>query len=305
MAGKRNIWILAVLLAVLLAANWALSAWNDRQEERKAREAEEEKIYLLDGEEIQAFSYTDGESSMSFTKEDGQWYYDGDREVPMNQSVIQDTADGIAGMTAVRKLEDPDALEDYGLDEPAYTIGYRDSGGMESAVYIGNGAGENYYATVGDTGTVYTVSSEFESLMQFDLSGLAQYDTVPSIGSGNLTRVTVSDQGTETVYEEEDQLGELAGGFGTLALTDCEDYHADPGDLAAYGLDEASRTVVTAEYTDSDSGETKEFLLYVGSADDTGENRYVMTEDSNFLYRVSDSVIRNLMTVDETEEEES
>ncbi|MDO4312596.1 MAG: DUF4340 domain-containing protein [Eubacteriales bacterium] len=302
MTGKRKVWIVAILLLALVIVNWSLGAWNKKQDERESKEAEAAKIYLVDAEDITAYSYNNGESEMSFTRTDDGWCYDEDTEIPMNQDTIQSTADSIAGMTAVRQLDEPDELADYGLDSPMYTIAYKDSAGSESAIYIGNGAGENYYATVGDTGKVYTISSDFLNLMQFELAGLVQYDTVPSIGSGNLKQVTVTDSEEESVYKEDDELAELAGGFGTIALTDCADYHVAENDLPEYGLDEEHRTTVTAEYTDNASGEDEKFLLYVGSLDDSGENRYVTVKDSAMVYKVSDAIVRNLMTVDEGEE---
>lgn len=302
MTGRRKVWIVAILLLALVIVNWSLGAWNKKQDEREAKEAEAAKIYLVDAEDITAYAYDNGENEMSFTRTDDGWYYDEDAEIPMNQDTIQSTADSIAGMTAVRQLDEPDELADYGLDSPLYTIAYKDSEGNETAIYIGNGAGENYYATVGDTGKVYTISSDFLNLMQFELTGLVQYDTVPSIGSGNLKQVTVADSEEESVYKEDDELAELAGGFGTIALTDCVDYHVAENDLPKYGLDEEHRTTVTAEYTDNTSGEDEKFLLYVGSLDDSGENRYVMVKDSAMVYKVSDAIVQNLMTVDEGEE---
>ena len=302
MTGKRKLCIVLILLAALFASNLALEAWNQKQEEQESAQEEKEKIYLTEANGITAFSYSDGSSEMSFTKNDDLWIYDSDVEIPMDQSVISSTAESIANMTAVRKLEDPDELKDYGLDDPLYTIRYTDSDGAELVISIGNGAGENYYATVGDTGEVYTVSSDFQNWMRFDLAGLVQYDTVPSIGSGNLKKVTITQDGTDTVYKEDDDLAELAGGWGTLSLTECENYHVTEDDLAKYGLDEEKRITAKAKYKDNDSDETKEFILYVGNTDSSGDYRYVTVDDSIFVYKVSDSVIQNLMTVEETEE---
>ena len=168
---------------------------------------------------------------MSFAKVDDTWEYDEDNEIPMNQDTVQSTADAIRQMEAVRELENPDQLSDYGLDKPSYTIQFQDNDGVTTEILIGNGAGENYYATVGDSGKVYTISSDFQNYLQFDLTNLVQYDTVPSIGSGNLKSVTITENGTDTVYEEDDQVGELAGGFGALSLTDCVNYHASAEEL--------------------------------------------------------------------------
>ena len=297
---KKTIILLAMIL-LLVVANGAASAWNDKSEKKKEKEAETSKIYLTDASDITAYSYRDGSQNMSFAKVDDTWEYDEDNEIPMNQDTVQSTADAIRQMEAVRELENPDLLSDYGLDKPSYTIQFQDNDGVTTEILIGNGAGENYYAIVGDSGKVYTISSDFQNYLQFDLTNLVQYDTVPSIGSGNLKSVTITENGTDTVYEEDDQVGELAGGFGALSLTDCVNYHAAAEELAEYGLDESQRITAKAVYTDS-SDKEQTFTVYLGKTDDAGENRYVMVEGSDMVYRISETVAQNMISIEETGE---
>ena len=298
---KKKTIILLVMILLLIVANGAASAWNDKSEKKKEKEAEASKIYLTDAGDITAYSYSDGNQNMSFTKADDTWEYDEDNEIPVNQDTVQSTADAIRQMEAVRELENPDQLSDYGLDKPSYTIQFQDNDGVTTEILIGNGAGENYYATVGDSGKVYTISSDFQNYLQFDLTNLVQYDTVPSIGSGNLKNVTITENGTDTVYEDDDQVGELAGGFGTLSLTDCVNYHASTEDLAEYGLDEGQRITAKAVYTDS-SDKEQTFTVYLGKTDDAGENRYIMVEGSDMVYRISETVAQNMISIEETGE---
>ena len=298
---KKKTIILLVMILLLVVANGVASAWNDKSEKKKEKEAEASKIYLTDAGDITAYSYSDGNQNMSFTKEDDTWEYDEDNEIPVNQDTVQSTADAIRQMEAVRELENPDQLSDYGLDKPSYTIQFQDNDGVTTEILIGNGAGENYYATVGDSGKVYTISSDFQNYLQFDLTNLVQYDTVPSIGSGNLKSVTITENGTDTVYEDDDQVGELAGGFGTLSLTDCVNYHASTEDLAEYGLDEGQRITAKAIYTDS-SDKEQTFTVYLGKTDDAGENRYIMVEGSDMVYRISETVAQNMISIEETGE---
>ena len=298
---KKKTIILLVMILLLIVANGAASAWNDKSEKKKEKEAEASKIYLTDAGDITAYSYSDGNQNMSFTKADDTWEYDEDNEIPVNQDTVQSTADAIRQMEAVRELENPDQLSDYGLDKPSYTIQFQDNDGVTTEILIGNGAGENYYATVGDSGKVYTISSDFQNYLQFDLTNLVQYDTVPSIGSGNLKSVTITENGTDTVYEDDDQVGELAGGFGTLSLTDCVNYHASTEELVEYGLDEGQRITAKAIYTDS-SDKEQTFTAYLGKTDDAGENRYIMVEGSDMVYRISETVAQNMISIEETGE---
>ena len=298
---KKKTIILLVMILLLIVANGAASAWNDKSEKKKEKEAEASKIYLTDAGDIIAYSYSDGNQNMSFTKVDDTWEYDEDNEIPVNQDTVQSTADAIRQMEAVRELENPDQQSDYGLDKPSYTIQFQDNDGVTTEILIGNGAGENYYATVGDSGKVYTISSDFQNYLQFDLTNLVQYDTVPAIGTGNLKSVTITENGTDTVYEDDDQVGELAGGFGTLSLTDCVNYHASTEDLTEYGLDEGQRITAKAIYTDS-SDKEQTFTVYLGKTDDAGENRYIMVEGSDMVYRISETVAQNMISIEETGE---
>lgn len=299
MKQKKTMLILGIALVVLLGCYVGLTTWNQQQEEQAKEEEEASKINLVDADELTAVSYTNGESTLGFVKEDGTWYDAEDREIPMNQDVVGNFADSVASLTAKRELKDPDDIADYGLDAPAYTISYTTADGKEGAVYIGNLTGEDYYAMVEDSDQIYTIADDLPYSMDFDLSGYIQTDTVPSISSGNLKKIEITENETTTTFEDEDDLGELAGGWGTLTLTDLADYHVTEETLADYGLDEASRVTATAEYEDTDTGKNKSFTVYLGSTDTNG-NRYVMVDGSVLVYTVSSSVTDNMITVEET-----
>lgn len=303
MKQKRMMLMLGGVLVVLIGCYVGLKAWNDHQQEQAEADEEAAKIRLVDAEGLTAVSYTDGESTLGFTLEEDTWRYTEDQEIPMNQDVVGGFADTVASLNATRELENPDDISDYGLDSPSYTINYMTEDGEDGAIYIGNMTGEDYYAMVEGSDKVYTISDDLPYSMDFDLSGYIQTDTVPSISSGNLKKVEVTENGTTTTYEDEDALGELAGGFGTLTLTSLADYHVTDETLADYGLDEASRVTATAEYEDVDTEEDKTFTVYLGSTDEDG-NRYIMVDGSILVYTISSDVADNMIKVEETAEEE-
>lgn len=299
MRKKKTMLLLGGALVALLCCYAGLTVWNDHQKKEAETEEEASKIYLVDAEELTAVSYTDGESTLGFVKEDGTWYDAEDREIPMNQDVVSGFADTVASLTAKRELKDPDDVADYGLDAPAYTISFTAKDGEDGAVYIGDMTGEDYYAMVKGSDKIYTISDNLPYSMDFDLYGYVQTDTVPSISSGNLKKVEITENGAVITYEDEDALGELAGGWGTLSLTELADYHVTEETLADYGLDEASRVIAAAEYEDTNTGDTDSFTVYLGSTDEDG-NRYVMVEGSVLVYTISSSVADNMLTVEET-----
>ena len=283
MKQKKTMLIMVAVLAVLLVLYGGLKAWNSHSDRQKKAKEDKEKVSLVDVKSLKSFAYESSGSKMSFTKENGEWVYDEDDGVRLNQSTIKSTAKEITGLTAVRKLSDPDEKSDYGLDSPDYTV-----------TYTGNAAGDNYYAMIEDSDAVYTISGTLVSDLVFDLSSLTENDTLPSISSGNLKKVEVTQNGKTTTYKKKKERAELAGGWGTISLTQCTDYNVK--DLAKYGLDEANRITVTATYKDSTSGDKKTCTVYVGNVN--GDNRYVQLKDSNMVYEVGSSIVENMMSVD-------
>ena len=299
---KNKLVILLLVLAGLLVVYLGLSAYNKQADKKKQEKAEAEQIHLVDADSLTKISYTDGSSSMAFTCEDGTWYYDKDKEIPISQSTLEEMEKNITDLTAVRKIKNPDDLKDYGLTSPLYEVSYTDADGNAHTIHVGDTAGENYYASLDDETDVYTIDSTLTGNLAFDLKDVANYDEVPSIGSGNIKKVEVTEAGKTTTYSEEDDLNELAGGFGALTLTDCVDYHVTEENLSKYGLTESDRITAVATYKDSDSGKKKRFTVYIGKETDDGTNRYVMVDGSKMVYQVSKEIVGNMITVDETSE---
>ncbi len=53
-----------------------------------------------------------------------------------------------------------------------------------------------------DSDAVYTISGTLVSDLVFDLSSLTENDTLPSISSGNLKKVEVTQNGKTTTYKK-------------------------------------------------------------------------------------------------------
>ena len=294
MKQKKTMIIMVVVLAVLLALYAGLKAWNSHSDRQKKAKEDKEKVSLVDVKSLKTFSYESGGSKMSFTKQDGEWIYDEDDGVRLNQSTIKSTAKEITGLTAVRKLSDPDEKSDYGLDSPDYTLTYTAKDGTKGTIKIGDASGDNYYAMIQDSDSVYTISSTLVSDLVFDLSSLVENDTLPSISSGNLKKVEVTQNGETVTYKKKKERAQLAGGWGTISLTQCADYNVK--DLAKYGLGESNRITVTATYKDSTSGDKKTCTVYVGN--ENGDNRYVQLKESNMVYEVGSTIVKNMMSID-------
>ncbi len=296
---NKGILILAIALVLLLAVYFGLRAWNAGQEEKEAAEQEAATVHVTDtsADDIVSLKFDVGNGDLEFSKEDDQWYYTPDKDFPLKQSYPEDMAEAVGSVTADRELTDGDPTDAYGLDDPVYTIEYTDTDGNTTELLFGDMTGDDYYVMLSGSDTVYTVSSSVIDPLDHALDDMAQLDDYPSIGSGNLVKEVISQNGETTTYDSEDEdqaedIAAVAGGLGAVTLSEAADYSVEDKDLGMYGLDADSRITVEATYTQDD--EEQVLTLYIGNEDGNG-NRYVMLNDSRIVYLISDEICDNIL----------
>ena len=298
---NKGILILLAVLILLVAVYFGLRTWNAQQEEKAQEEQEAATVHVTDtsAEDIVSLKFNVGNGDLEFGKEDDQWYYTPDKDFPLQQSYPEDMAETVGSITADRELTDGDSIDAYGLDEPAYTIEYTDADGNTAELLFGDMTGDDYYVMLNGNDTVYTVNSSVIDPFNYTLDDMAQLDDYPSIGSGNLVKEVITQNGETTTYDSEDEdqaedIAAVAGGLGAVSLSEAADYSVEDEDLDVYGLDEDSRITVEATYTQDD--EEHLFTLYIGNEDGSG-NRYVMLNDSRIVYLISDEICDNILNV--------
>lgn len=301
MKKNKGLLLLLLIIIVLFIVYMAMKWRNEQKEKSEIEKQEASVIHVTESpaDKMTLIKINVGNGEMELSKEDDIWYYTADYDFPVNQDCPQKLAEAVGDITADRILEDGDSLQDYGLEKPEYYICYTDEEGNTTTVYFGNTTGEYYYVKTDDSDQVYTVENTVLDSFSYTLDDIAQLDEYPSIGSGNLKKEVIIQNGETTVYdsENEDQtedIAAVAGGLGAVTLSEAADYSAEEQDLAGFGLDETNRITVQVTYTEND--EEQLMLLYIGNADGAG-NKYVMMNDSKIVYLISEEICDNILNI--------
>ena len=303
---KKRLICLLIILPLLLVILALMKNYNRSQEEKQEAEKEAAKIYAAELTDVHAVSYKTESGEFAFEKEEDTWVYKSDPDFPLAQTYPEQIVSTFGKLEALRELKDGDEPEAYGLKDPAYTVKLTDAEGNETTLSIGNAVEEAYYLLNNTTGKIYTVNSSVTGTLQHTLEEMAQLDTFPNIGSGNLKREVITRGGEKTIYDSENEddaknIAAVAGGLGAVSLSAAADYSVEDKDLKGFGLDEAARTTVEATYTKDD--EEQLLTLYIGGEDGDG-NRYVMMNDSRIVYLISVDVCDNILNVEEPSDTE-
>lgn len=292
MKQQKNAVILILVLAGLLVLYTGINMYQKHQSASNSSDTD----YIVDLKSLTSISYTNSGKTLTFEKQNGTWYYSKNKDYPITQSYLNSMASQYQKIEAVRELNGADALKDYGLDTPSYTVKVKDSSGKEITYYIGNAAGDNYYLTYGDKSKIYTVSSDLTSNLSYSLDDLIETDTFPTLSTGNLNKVVVTKNGKSTTYtSKKKNLDGIAGGLGVFTFGDCQNYSADEKDLTSYGLDKESRISVDVAYKDTTTKKKENLVLYIGKKDNSKKNYYVKLKGSDMVYLSDADVIKNIL----------
>ena len=198
-------------------------------------------------------------------------------------------------VTQTLAKEDNTGIQVYIGDEtPVQTM--RDCSVVTATYELGDGM-KGTIGIIGPKRMDYEHVLKSMKRLQTELDQIAQLDTYPSIGSGNLKKEVITQNGETTTYDsenedQEEDVAAVAGGLGAVKLSEAADYSVDDADLAGYGLDATSRITVEVTYTSDDEDQT--MTLYIGGENGSGD-RYVMMNDSRIVYLISDEICNNIL----------
>ena len=316
----KTLTVLAAALVVCGGAYAALRVWNDRQAQI------DDTVYVTQLSDLTALSLTNGQGELSFTKAEDVWQYDGDDAFPADQEAVEDLAEQIGSLAAIRVIDDPEDLSAYGLDEPTLQASVTAGDGTAVTLLLGDVSDSYCYAKRTDSDTVYTVSTDLpENLESLELLDLAAIPGFPDLGTDTISSLTWESGGTtltltktengdssadassssESAEETEpawdvngtaipsdnSAFTSLMAQISSLAFDACYDYKGEADTLAECGLD-TPVGVLTVTY-----GEGETLTLTIGALDGTGDSYYAQLSDDQAVYLLSADSVGTLVSL--------
>ena len=288
-----------VVLILLLAVYIVIKNLNLDEEEQE--EETTETVFEIDGADISKLQIVSGENTFQFSHQDDTWTYSQDSSFPLSESVILDKVSYVTSVSSSRTIENPENLEDYGLETPEVTVTITDTDGEETTLALGttNEAVSGCYMSLNeDTSKIYLVDTSMKTNLEFELSDLAEKEEIPSITGSTITSVAIQKtEGTERLYQDSSSetgwtfadtdgstvpadsslVSTYTSNFSTLAWTNYVTY--DLNDLESYGLD--NPTVITVDYqVEEETDDTGSDDTESDTAEDSSETEESDTEDS-------------------------
>ena len=315
---------LAAALVVCGGAYAALRVWNDQQAQV------DDTVYVTQLSDFTALSFTNAQGELSFTKAEDAWQYDGDASFPADQEAVEDLAEQVGSLAAIRVIDDPEDLSAYGLDEPALQASVTAGDGTAVTLLLGDVSDSYCYAKRTDSDTVYTVSTDLpENLESLELLDLAAIPGFPDLGTDTissltwesggtaltLTKAEAETAGTESgdssadasssseetepawdvngtaIPSDNSTFTSLMAQISSLAFDACYDYKGEADTLAECGLD-TPVGVLTVTY-----GEGETLTLTIGALDGTGDSYYAQLSDDQAVYLLSADSVGTLVSL--------
>ena len=332
MKNRKKALIIAMICLAAAAVLYLLVVKLNQKEANSETDDSDDSLVIssVDSDQITAISYEKDGKSLSFMKEDGTWYDAEDKKFPVNQDSLTTMTNTLGAVTAIRKLEKPEELSEYGLDSPVLTVRYTASDGKEAEFTVGdtNDAAGGAYLKISGDDAVYLVSSDFADSFNSDIYQLADMESFPTIASDSITDINVNSnghtleikndsEGGQTVLENgkeqkncsSSSVSQFISAVTGITFKSHIEYNCQ--DLSTYGLDQPIADV-TVNYTttetvsseDSDESETeteaetvkvaKQVVLHIGSQNDDGDY-YAAMDGSKEVHVISADTIKELI----------
>ena len=333
MKNRKKALIIAIICLAAAAVLYLLVVKLSQRSEDADSSDDSLVISSVDSGQITAISYEKDGKSLSFRKEDGTWYNAEDKSFPVDHDSLTTMTNALGAVSAIRKLDSPEDLSEYGLDSPVLTVRYTASDDKEAEFTVGDtndAAGGSYLKISGDD-AVYLVASDFADTFNSDIYQLADMESFPTITSDSITDINVKSgshtleikndsDGGRIVLENGEEKENCASSSVTqfintvTGITFKSHVEYNCKDLSKYGLDKPTAdisvdyttaetvTETSAESADTEETESetetvevaKQLILHIGSQNEDGDY-YAALDGSKEVHVVSGDTIKELV----------
>ena len=276
MKRYKRVIILAAVLAVACIATFALTRYEEKQENIRTSD---EIIMQLPSENILSLSWEySGGGSLAFHKTDSGWKYQDDEAFPVSEEKVMDILAHFESYGVTFVIEDVTDYSQYGLDKPECTLHLATEEGsydikmgafstIDAQRYISIGDGNVYL--VGEDPVDYVSSSLSDMILHDDTPGFEKVVDITFAGAENYT-VVRTEESTNTYDPENDiyfverdgktipmnaaSVQTFLNTITSLDLLTYASYNVSEEELKAFGLDEPLLSV-TVNYTYTNEAE--------------------------------------------------
>ena len=225
---------------------------------------------------------------------------------PLRQAVVTKAANYFCDLEAVRVLEEPSALSEYGLEHPLYTIRINEGNADSAVINVGIAGTLGRYVNVEGNDKVYVVSPEITDFILTDIYDVLNFDDKQPFLQTEVVSVTMHYNNSEYVYRLDQQAKTCAATkdgkpidvsyeavIASIKILDeldalgCVDYEATDAVLAEHGFNEEQLMDLTLDIYHASEDLNYTIKADFGGLDETGNYRYAVYNDNNQLLYVN------------------
>ena len=193
--------VAAALLAVLTTAFFVIKNLTKEEEKQGPVTVSQTPVKDIEGITYRCEA-TKGEP-ISLVREKDIWYYEKDKEFPLDQVFVTNTM-AVSAAEAVSKaertIENPEEdLSQYGLDQPVLTVILKKITGDEVKLNVGsyNAGVEGYYLQVEGDQKLYLIDATMVFAFDVSVYDIADKEDYPYVEAGSFTHIAVQ-KGSKT-----------------------------------------------------------------------------------------------------------
>lgn len=322
---RRLITILSTILLILVIALILVLALRYR-EHRAEPDPDQTPTMgtVTDQTAFCSLSYDNGSATLSFERDEaGIWHWTADRDLPLDDSVIQDILTQLTVWNPQQTLTDSAALEAGGLDEPVGSLTASTEDGTYTTLLFGaatTDGNSRYVRLNGDETTVYIVDGGLFTLMQTPVYDMCRLPDLPVLEESRIQGITISgpqqeggalvttllpqhaDGSAATSWRadganvtDDPLVHSLLEDLTALAFSKCVDYAPSDEAASVCGLD-APAAVLRVDYV-TEGGAEQTLQLTIGGRVPDKSGRFVRLEGSDPIYLLATDLLDPLMRV--------